>query len=53
MVMATNGVSMKQLVDYFVDGTEVDFAELLMLGLIQPDGDGYSLTIYGKSFLAQ
>ncbi len=46
-------MKMKQLVKYFVDGTKVNFAQLLMLGLIQPDGDGYSLTIYGKSFLAQ
>jgi hypothetical protein len=51
MVMATNGVSMKELVDYFVDGTEVDFEQLLMLGLIETNDDGYSLTIYGKSFL--
>ena len=42
---------MKELVDYFVDGTEVDFSEMLSLGLIEKNGDGYSLTQYGKSFL--
>jgi hypothetical protein len=42
---------MKQLVDYFVDGTEVDFSQMLALGLIQRNGDGYSLTQYGKLFL--
>lgn len=42
---------MKQLVQYFVDGTEVDFFDLLALGLIKQNNVGYSLTEYGKSFL--
>ena len=42
---------MKQLVQYFVDGTEVNFVELLSLNLIEKNGNGYSLTNYGKSFL--
>jgi hypothetical protein len=41
----------KELVDYFVDGTKVDFSQMLSIGLIQKNGDGYSLTDYGKSFL--
>jgi hypothetical protein len=42
---------MKQLVDYFVDGTEVDFQQMLSLGLICTFKDGYVLTDFGKSFL--
>jgi len=49
--VATNGVDMKQLVEYFVDGTEVNFNQMLSLGLIQKNGIGYSLTQYGRSFL--
>lgn len=42
---------MKKLVEYFIDGTEVNFDEMLSLGLIQANGNGYSLTNYGRSFL--
>jgi hypothetical protein len=42
---------MKQLVDYFVDGADVDFNQMLSMGLIQRNGEGYSLTQYGASFL--
>jgi hypothetical protein len=42
---------MKQLVDYFVDGADVDFNQMLSMGLIKRNGEGYSLTDYGKSFL--
>jgi len=42
---------MKTLVEYFVDGTEVDFYRMLSLGLIKSLDGGYALTEYGKSFL--
>lgn len=42
---------MKQLVEYFVDGTDVDFNKMMSLGLIEKKDGGYSLTTYGKSFL--
>jgi len=42
---------MRQLVAYFVDGSDVDFAKMLSLGLIKNIGVGYYLTEYGKSFL--
>jgi hypothetical protein len=43
---------MKLLVEYFVDGTEVDFDLMLLLDLIKKDGNGFSLSNYGKSFLS-
>lgn len=51
MALATNGVNMKLLVEFFVDGAEVDFTEMLSLGLVEKNDGGYSLTEYGKSFL--
>jgi len=42
---------MHLLVSYFVDGSQVDFNQLLGLNLIQPCGGGFRLTAYGKSFL--
>jgi hypothetical protein len=44
---------MKELVQYFVDGTEVDFKKMLSFGLICPAGGGYVLTDFGKSFLSK
>ena len=41
---------MRQLIENFIDGAEVDFTEMLSLGLIKQDGEGYSLTVLGKSF---
>lgn len=43
---------MKQLVDNFVDGSEVDFDEMLSFGLIEKSEDGFVLTEYGRSFLS-
>jgi hypothetical protein len=42
---------MKQLVAYFVDGTEVDFHKMLDVGLIEQINDGFVLTSFGRSFL--
>lgn len=42
---------MKTLVEYFVDGTEVDFSLMLSLDLIQPYRKGFVLTEFGKTFL--
>jgi hypothetical protein len=42
---------MKKLVQYFVDGTEVDFNQMLELNLIKPSCGGYCLTDLGKSLL--
>jgi hypothetical protein len=42
---------MKILVQYFVDGTAVDFSLMLSLGLIQPHEKGFVLTEFGKTFL--
>jgi predicted transcriptional regulator len=39
------------LVTLFVDGSEVDYLEMLDLGLIARVQGGYVLTDYGKSFL--
>jgi len=43
--------TMKELVEYFVDGTDVDFQQMLQLGLIYQNKNEYSLTEFGKSFL--
>ena len=42
---------MKELVQYFVDASEVDFVEMLSLGLIEKFENGFVLTEFGKSFL--
>lgn len=42
---------MKQLVEHFVDGTDVDFVAMRVLGLIRAEGGGFILTDFGKSFL--
>jgi hypothetical protein len=42
---------MKTLVEYFVDGCEVNFSVMLSLGLIQHHEKGFVLTEFGKSFL--
>jgi len=39
------------LVTLFVDGSEVNYLEMLDLGLIAQVQGGYVLTDYGKSFL--
>lgn len=43
--------AMKLLVEYFVDGTAVDFQQMLQLGLVHQNQNEYSLTEFGKSFL--
>ncbi len=42
---------MKTLVEHFVDAAEVDFVEMLSLGLIERFENGFVLTEFGKSFL--
>jgi hypothetical protein len=42
---------MKHLVQLFVDGSDVDFNQMLAQGLIEQKFDGYVLTAFGKSFL--
>lgn len=39
---------MKRLVESFVNGEPVDFAEMLSVGLIERNGEGYSLTLKGR-----
>lgn len=41
----------RYLVELFVDGSSVDFAEMLRRGLIEKQTFGYVLSRKGKSFL--
>ena len=43
--------NMKEMVEMFVDGSDVNHALMLTLGLIERDNSGYVLTSFGKSFL--
>jgi hypothetical protein len=42
---------MQQLVEYFVDGSDVDFVAMRVLGLIRVESGGFILTDFSKSFL--
>ena len=45
-------MSERELVEYFVDGTEVDYQLMLKLGLIEEEDDGeYWLTDKGQSLI--
>ena len=41
------------LVQYFVDGAEVDFDQMLSLQLIRKQDGGYVLTQLGQSYLRE
>jgi hypothetical protein len=42
---------MKEMIEMFVDGSDVDYVLMLTLGLIEQNSGGYALTSFGKSFL--
>jgi len=41
----------KSLVRNFVEGGQVDFTDMVNLGLLQKNGEAYSLTYLGRNYL--